>query len=54
MEAIGDLVGQDIFAVLEVGHHGLTVHLVGLEKKDIDNRKDGERDYDCLEEVEEE
>jgi hypothetical protein len=53
MKAIRDFVGQDVLAILEVGLHGATVNLMGLEEEDVDDGKDGERDHDGFEEIEE-
>jgi len=53
MNAIGELVGQDVFPILEVGHHGLAIDLMRLEKEDIDDGKDSKRYHDSFEEVKE-
>jgi len=41
VETVGELVGQDIFAVVKIGFHGTAVDLMWLKKKNVDNGKDG-------------
>ena len=53
MDAIGDLVRQDVLAVVEVGLHRLTIDLMRLEEKDIDDGKNGKRHDDCFKKIKE-
>lgn len=51
LKAVGDFVGEEIFTILEVGHHGLAGDLVGLEEEEIDDQENGQSQNDSLDEI---